>query len=109
MLHQAVAKSQRNLFPVLNDEGELVGVLTLDDIREKMFDEELQDSLLVEFLMHDAPDYIRYGQDSMKDVMERFESSGAWNLPVIDDENKYVGFVSKSKMLTAYRRKLISY
>lgn len=109
MLHQAVAKSKRNLFPVLNDDNELVGVLTLDDIREKMFDEELQESLLVEFLMHDAPDYIRYKQDSMKDVMERFQNTGAWNLPVIDENDKYIGFVSKSKMLTAYRRKLISY
>jgi CIC family chloride channel protein len=108
MLHQAVAKSTRNLFPVLNEEKELVGVITLDDIREIMFDTELQDSVLVEFLMHDAPDYIHYESDSMKQVMNRFQNTGAWNLPVIK-EGKYVGFVSKSKMLTAYRRKLISY
>ncbi len=108
MLHQAVVKSKRNLFPVLNDEDELVGVLTLDDIREIMFNTELQETMLVEFLMHDAPDYIHYGQDSMQQVMNKFQNTGAWNLPVIKD-GKYVGFVSKSKMLTAYRRKLISY
>ena len=108
MLHQAVVKSKRNLFPVLNDEDELVGVLTLDDIREIMFNTELQETMLVEFLMHDAPDYIHYGQDSMQQVMNKFQNTGAWNLPVIK-EGKYVGFVSKSKMLTAYRRKLISY
>ena len=108
MLHQAVVKSKRNLFPVLNDEDELVGVLTLDDIREIMFNTELQETMLVEFLMHDAPDYIHYGQDSMQQVMNKFQNTGAWNLPVIKD-GKYLGFVSKSKMLTAYRRKLISY
>lgn len=108
MLHQAVAKSKRNLFPVLNEEKELVGVITLDDIREMMFDPELQETVLVEFLMHDAPDYIHYNSDSMQRVMNRFQNTGAWNLPVIKD-GKYVGFVSKSKMLTAYRRKLISY
>ena len=108
MLHQAVVKSKRNLFPVLNDEKELVGVLTLDDIREIMFNTELQETMLVEFLMHDPPDYIHYGKDSMQQVMNRFQNTGAWNLPVIKD-GKYVGFVSKSKMLTAYRRKLINY
>lgn len=108
MVYQAVAKSKRNLFPVLNDENELVGVIGLDDIREMMFNTELQDSVLVKFIMHDAPDYIIYGQDSMQTVMNRFQNTGAWNLPVIKD-GKYAGFVSKSKMLTAYRRKLISY
>lgn len=107
MLHQGVAKSKRNLFPVLNEEEELVGVITLDDIREMMFKTELHDSVLVEFLMHDAPDYIHYGKDKMQTVMNKFQNTGAWNLPVIKD-GKYVGFVSKSKMLTAYRRTLIT-
>lgn len=108
MLFTAVVKSKRNLFPVVNEEEELVGVITLDDIREMMFDTSLYETVLVEFLMHDAPDYIYYGKDDMQMVMGKFQSSGAWNLPVIK-EGKYVGFVSKSKMLTAYRRKLITY
>ncbi|WP_121666909.1 chloride channel protein [Mesonia aquimarina] len=108
MLHNAVTKSKRNLFPVLNDDEELVGVITLDDIREIMFDTSLHDSVLVEFLMHDAPDYIHYGKDNMQQVMAKFQNTGAWNLPVIKN-GKYIGFVSKSKMLTAYRRKLITY
>ncbi|TQD40433.1 chloride channel protein [Haloflavibacter putidus] len=108
MLLQGVAKSKRNLFPVLDDEGILVGVITLDDVREIMFDTSLYDSVLVEFLMHDPPEYIYYGKDNMQRVMNKFQNTSAWNLPVIK-EGKYVGFVSKSKMLTAYRRKLISY
>ncbi|NNE76577.1 MAG: chloride channel protein, partial [Pricia sp.] len=62
----------------------------------------------VETLMHNAPEHIFYGKDSMKKVMEKFQSSGAWNLPIIK-EGKYVGFVSKSKLLTAYRQELINF
>lgn len=108
MLKQGVAKSKRNLFPVLDDNEVLVGVITLDDVREIMFDTSLYDSVLVEFLMHDPPDYIYYGKDNMQRVMNRFQNTSAWNLPVVKD-GKYVGFVSKSKMLTAYRRKLKSF
>jgi CIC family chloride channel protein len=54
------------------------------------------------------PEVIDYAKDSMQQVMQRFQDSGAWNLPVIR-EGKYYGFVSKSKLLTAYRRELINY
>ena len=57
--------------------------------------------------MQNPTDKIIYGKDSMQIVMQKFQDSGAWNLPVIKDE-KYVGFVSKSKLLTAYRRQLIN-
>lgn len=107
MLHEGVAKSTRNLFPVVNNENELVGIVLLDDIREFMFDTSLYETTLVENFMHDAPDYIIYEEDNMKQVMHKFQNSGAWNLPVIKN-GKYAGFVSKSKLLTAYRRKLIS-
>ena len=62
----------------------------------------------LEDLMHNAPDIIDYKNDSMKDVMTKFQNSNAWNLPVVKD-HKYIGFVSKSKLLTAYRRQLINF
>jgi CIC family chloride channel protein len=108
MLHESVAKSARNIFPVVDKNQALVGIVLLDDIREFMFDTTLYDSTKVETLMHNAPEHIFYGQDSMKKVMQKFKTSGAWNLPVIED-GKYVGFVSKSKLLTAYRRELINF
>lgn len=108
MLHGAVAKSKRNLFPVVDDEDNLVGIIVLDDIREFMFDTSLYDSLTVNDFMHAAPDYIIYEEDNMKSVMKKFQDSSAWNLPVLKN-GKYYGFVSKSKMLTAYRRKLITF
>ncbi|MDF0707927.1 chloride channel protein [Flagellimonas okinawensis] len=108
MLHQSVSKSKRNLFPVLNDDKKLIGIIVLDDIRPMMFDTELYDTVYVKNLMHAPPEVIFYETDNMKQVMKKFQDSGAWNLPVIK-KGKYEGFISKSKMLTAYRRKLINY
>lgn len=108
MLNQAVSKSTRNIFPVVGVDETLIGVILLDDIREIMFNSELYQTTYMEGLMHAPPEKIFYGQDSMKTIMQKFQESGAWNLPVIKD-GKYLGFVSKSKLLTAYRRELINY
>ncbi|MBT8314623.1 MAG: chloride channel protein [Maribacter sp.] len=108
MLHKSVAKSTRNIFPVVDDNKALLGIVLLDDIREFMFDTTLYESTTVETFMHAAPEHIFYNSDSMQQVMQKFQDSGAWNLPVIKD-GKYLGFVSKSKLLTAYRRKLINF
>ncbi len=106
VLRNAVAKSNRNIFPVVSDTNEFLGVLLLDDIRKIMFDTKFYDALSVHTMMQNAPDVIKYEDDSMQTIMKKFEISGAWNLPVVKD-GKYAGFISKSKMLTAYRRKLI--
>lgn len=108
MLHQGVAKSHRNLFPVTNSSDEFLGVILLDDIREFMFDQSLYESTNVELYMHNPPDVIVFENDSMQMVMDKFQQTGAWNLPVIKD-GTYFGFVSKSKLLTAYRQHLISF
>ncbi len=108
MLHESVSKSKRNIFPVLDENQKLMGIIVLDDIREFMFDKKLYDTVYVKNLMHAPPEHIFYNSDNMKQVMRKFQDSGAWNLPVIKD-GKYVGFISKSKLLTAYRRKLINY
>ena len=106
ILHKAVAKSSRNNFPVVNDKNEFLGILLLDDIRAIMFDKKLYKKVKVSSLMHSAPDIINYEKDTMEQIMTKFKTSGAWNLPVIKD-GKYFGFISKSRLLTAYRRKLI--
>lgn len=108
MLHEGVAKSSRNLFPVVDKSQRLVGVLLLDDIRNVMFDQTLYDSTSVETFMSNPPEIINYEKDSMQRVMQKFQDSGAWNLPVIKNGH-YFGFVSKSKLLTAYRRELINF
>ncbi len=106
MLNKAVTKSKRNIFPVVNEENEFLGILLLDDIRSIMFDQSMYDNIHVEELMHNAPDIIFYERDNMAVIMEKFKQTGAWNLPVVKN-GVYHGFISKSKLLTAYRRQLI--
>lgn len=106
IVQNAVAKSSRNHFPIVNDENEFLGILLLDDIRNIMFDSEMYDKVTVKKLMHAAVDVINYDIDSVSDIMQKFKYTGAWNLPVTKN-GKYFGFISKSKLLTAYRRKLV--
>ena len=105
MLTRVVAKSTRNIFPVINKEKQFLGIVLLDDIRSFMFDTQMYNSITAETFMKSAPEIIFYN-DSVEEIMQKFKTSNAWNLPVIKDE-KYVGFISKSKLLTAYRNKLI--
>jgi CIC family chloride channel protein len=100
-----VRVSKRNIFPVVNDKEELVGIITLDDIRKIMFDPQEQENTQVSSLMHAPPDKIGTGEN-MQDVMEKFEKTGAWNLPVLED-GKYIGLISKSRIFNAYRNRLM--
>lgn len=104
-LVQKVSKSRRNIFPVVDDENILIGIILMDNIREIMFDKEMYEKTLVSNLMILPPAYIGY-QDTMKDVISKFEDSLAWNLPVIENA-KYIGMVSKSKLFSAYRNLLL--
>ena len=106
IVNNAVAKSPRNHFPVVNEENEFLGILTLNDIRGIMFNKDLYDTVQVRSLMHSASDIIFYEKDTAETILNKFKSSGAWNLVVVKD-GKYHGFISKSRLLTAYRRKLI--
>jgi CIC family chloride channel protein len=97
--------SKRNIFPVVDEHQALRGIVTLDDIRDIMFDREKQEMTLIKELMHSPPE-ILLATENMQKAMEKFELSGAWNLPVIE-EGKYLGFVSKSRIFNAYRKRLI--
>ena len=105
MLKNAVSKSNRNIFPVIDSNKHFIGTVLLDDIRSIMFDEEMYEKVTVETLMKRAPELIFYN-DSVEAIMQKFKESGAWNLPVVR-KGTYVGFISKSKLLNTYRNKLI--
>ena len=99
-----VAQARRNLFPVLDEEGKLMGIINLDDIRQIMFKQDLYESVKVDSLMF-VPPAVVSPTDNMDKVMKKFEETGVWNLPVCED-GKYIGFVSKSKLFSAYRKTL---
>ena len=103
-----ISQSHRNLFPVTDDEGTLLGVVLLDDIRNIMFRPDLYRRINVERFMSRPPAKIILNTP-MEKVMKTFDETGAWNLPVVDENGHYVGFVSKSKIFNSYRQVLKHY
>jgi CIC family chloride channel protein len=104
-LVKVISKSKRNIFPVVDNENNFQGVILLDDFRVIMFDTDLYDKTFVKDLIT-APPAIIAPNDKMEVVMQKFNESKAWNLPVVRDL-KYVGFVSKSTIFNAYRSELV--
>ncbi len=104
-LIEKIGTSKRNLFPVLDELGQLHGVIVLDDIRSMMFDQSKYGTVKISDIMTRPPATLDIDED-MPSVMQKFETTQAWNLPVIK-ENKYIGFVSKSNIFTRYRSQLI--
>ena len=108
-LVKVISKSHRNLFPVVNPKtGRFVGVVSLDEVRNIMFRPELYNRYTVQDLMTMPPGRI-VSNMSMDKVMDIFENTGAWNLPVVDEKDKYIGFVSKSKIFNTYRKVLVHF
>ena len=106
-LVKIIAKSKRNLFPVVDEYNILEGVLSLDDVREIMFQQELYETTFVKDLMTIPPSYIDK-KENIEAVMDAFRKTGAWNLPVLD-KGYYVGFISKSRIFSTYRELLIEF
>ena len=104
-LVKTISKSKRNIFPVVDDENTLVGVVLLDNIREIIFNREMYDNTYISELMVIPPAYI-FLEDTMGKVLEKFKTTDAWNLPVTKD-GKYSGFLSKSRIFAAYRKILV--
>ena len=103
-----ISQSKRNLFPVTDEAGKLLGVVQLDDIRNIMFRPDLYRRMYVNRFMSSPPAKIVVGTP-MEQVMKTFDDTHAWNLPVIDEDGHYVGFVSKSKIFNSYRQVLKHY
>jgi len=104
-----ISKSTRNIYPVVErNSGKLLGIVTLDEVRNIMFRSELYGRFKVRKLMVSPPAKILYNTP-MDKVMDLFEGTGAWNLPVVDKGGVYKGFVSKSKIFSSYRELLVHY
>lgn len=106
-LIKLISKSKRNIFPVVDESGVFLGVVTLEEIRNIMFRPELYNRFNVQKLMVSPPATVSI-DESMDAVIKKFEQTHAWNLPVLDGD-KYVGYVSKSKIFSAYRDVLVEF
>ncbi len=104
-LTEAISTAHRNLFPIVDDEGYLKGMVKMDDdIRHLIFKQELYDSVKVSDLMYLPEDFIST-KDLMEQVVEKFEATGRYNIAVIDN-GKYVGFISRARVFSSYRKKM---
>lgn len=103
-----IKNGKMNTFAVLNQQKNLVGIFTLDDIRPFLFNKDLQECLNLKQIVK-APAAIIKETDQMKDIIKTFDETGTWNLPVVNSDNKFIGFISKSSVLTSYRQLLKEY
>ena len=103
---ELISTSRRNIFPVVDDEGHLLGVVQLDDLREDMFKTSKHGNPITNYMIQ-PPDRI-LEREIMQEVLPRFEANRTWMLPVVDKNNRYVGFISKSRILDAYREQLVN-
>lgn len=100
-----ISDSDAAVLAVIDSKGRFQGMVDLAAARKFLFSPENYDRIHVYNMMETPPDYIYYGE-KMDSVMQKFDRTGAWRLPVIDAERKYLGFISKSRLLTAYRSEL---
>ena len=101
-----ISNARRNIFPVVGTSGELLGIVQLDDLRHDMFDREKWSTSIMHYMIQ-PPDKI-LEHEMIQSIMPRFEQSNTWMLPVVDKENHYRGFISKSRILDAYREQLVN-
>lgn len=99
---KVVVKSHRNIFPVLDGDDHLMGVISLDSIRKYMFRTELYRQYTVKSFMKDPPALLSTS-DTLKVATQKFDETNAWNLPVVDEEGRFIGFVSRSGLFNSYR------
>ena len=106
-LVKIISKSKRNIFPVVDEEQILQGIILLDNVRHIIFNQEMYEATRASELMIEPPATVQ-PNERMSRVMEKFEETGAWNLPVTDD-GKYIGFVSKARIFNMYRKLLVQF
>ncbi|GAB6011093.1 chloride channel protein [Viscerimonas tarda] len=103
---KVISSSPRNVFPVVDNQKKLLGIVLIDNIRNIMFRPELYDRFKIKRFMVSPPAVIVTNM-TMEKIMHLFDRTKAWNLPVIDEDGVYLGFVSKSSILNTYREVLV--
>ncbi|MEO7767222.1 MAG: CBS domain-containing protein, partial [Ferruginibacter sp.] len=106
-LVELIKKSEKNIFAVLDNKERFVGIIELNDIKQKLFHPDQFDKISVKSIMKKPPAVLFAGQD-MHSVMEKFDVTHSWYLPVLNKEKKFMGFISKTKLFNKYREILSS-
>lgn len=106
-LFELVKNGNKNIFAVVNEEKVLRGILTLDDIRPYLFTSDEVSATIIQIMK--APPAIIRPEDQPLEILQTFDDTGVWNLPVVDPANKFIGFISKSTILMSYRQLLKEY
>ena len=101
-----ISNARRNIFPVVDPSGRLLGIVQLDDLRHDMFNREKWSTTIMHYMIQ-PPDKV-HEHEMIQSIMPRFEQSNTWMLPVVDKQNNYLGFISKSRILNAYREALVN-
>ena len=101
-----ISNARRNIFPVVDPSGKLLGIVQLDDLRHDMFNRDKWATPIMHYMIQ-PPDKV-HEHEMIQSIMPRFEQSNTWMLPVIDKQNRYLGFISKSRILNAYREALVN-
>ncbi len=100
-----ISSARRNIFPVIDDFGRLLGVVQLDDLRKDMFKREKYGNSVMTYMIQPPDRILRH--ETIQSILPKFEDNRTWMLPVVDRDNHYLGFISKSRILNAYREKLV--
>ena len=100
-----ISSARRNIFPVIDNFGHLLGVVQLDDLREDMFKQEKWGRSITYYMIQ--PPYKILEHEMVQSILPHFEENHTWMLPVVDKNNRYLGFISKSRILNAYREALV--
>ncbi|MBP5614061.1 MAG: CBS domain-containing protein, partial [Bacteroidales bacterium] len=97
-----VSKSKRNIFVVLDKNEKFAGLLLMDEHRDIIFKQELYDVMKVRDLLY-VPDVVVYNDDTAEVMVEKFQKTQNFNLPVLTKGGEYVGFLSRAKVLDSYK------
>jgi len=104
-LVDVIKNSDAAVVAVLGEDGSFQGMVDVSNIRNFLFRTEIYDSEKVYSLMESAPEIV-VDDEKVENVMQKFDTSEAWRLPVVDGNGRYLGFISKSRLLMAYRKEL---
>jgi CIC family chloride channel protein len=107
-LIEIVKRSEKNIFAVVDSKGRFAGIIELNDIKQRLFQSEQFDKVYIRSIMKKPPGVLRVNED-MHSVMEKFDITQSWYLPVLDKDRKFAGFISKTKLFNKYREILASH